>query len=182
MAQQLPYQIPHHYPPTHGVYPLQYKGRKLPLNGNKWPAPQVEFRNGEPELIRTDEGLEGVPGYFQARETRKVGNRKTKVWVYVHLFQRRRGLGVGDARANRHQVPISNGFIDNYSNEQLQHMRRMIGIYKLPFWDSKKYTPLQAHQWNQWLYEHPNQQHRLPVPRTPGRAYKYAHFGEHAPR
>ncbi len=79
MAQQLPYQVPHHYPPTHGVYPLQYKGRKLPLNGNKWPKPGIEFRNGEAELTRTDEGLEGVPGYFQAREMRKgSGDKKLK--------------------------------------------------------------------------------------------------------
>ena len=74
MAQQA-----HQYPPTHGVYPLQYKGRTLPLNGNKWPTPHGEFHNGEVKLTRTDEGLEGVPGYFQAREMRKGnGNKKQK--------------------------------------------------------------------------------------------------------
>ena len=61
-------------------------------------------------------------------------------------------------------------------------MRRMIGMYKLPFWDSKKYTPLQAHQWNQWLDEHPNQQHRLPVPRTPDDELPPAPDGMHAAR
>ena len=40
-------------------------------------------------------------------------------------------------------------------------------MYKLPLWHPSRYTPLQAHQWNQYLDEHPHRQHDLPVPITP---------------
>jgi len=160
--------LPPHYPPTHGVYPKSYSARRFPLDGRKWPTPGVTERNGELELERTDKGLEGVPGYFQKRTVGKKPNGDPiQPWTFINVFQRRRGLGVGAARATHHQIPLSNGFINNFSNEHIAHKRRMVGMYKLPFWDSKKYTPLLAHQWNQRLDEHPNQQHRLPIPRTP---------------
>jgi hypothetical protein len=40
-------------------------------------------------------------------------------------------------------------------------------MYKLPFWNPSKYTALEAHRWNQYLDEHPNKQHDLPIPTTP---------------
>jgi hypothetical protein len=130
--------------PTRKVFPQKYAGRRLDFNGHQWPFPHITFHNGEPVLRRTDQGLEGVPGYFQKRNVghTEEGKEPTKAWVYVDAFQRRRGTGVGRQREGHRQIPLSHGFINSFTNEHIYYMRRMLGMYKLPFWHSNKYTPL----------------------------------------
>ena len=151
--------------PTQGVYPINYWDRKLANKGLTWGnRPVTDFDpEGEPFLQRSDQGLEAVPGFFQMRSIHK--NDPNKVPVFVHQFQRRRGTGL--QKYHNPQIPLSNNFIRNFSIPQLTQMRRARGMYKLLFWNPSKYTPLQAHQWNQYLDEHPRSQLNFPVPRTP---------------
>ena len=150
-------------PRTDGTFPIHYINRKL--TQSQWPEPEQRFTaKGKSVLERTDEGLEAVPGYIQYR-TMGPKNHKYKAPVYVDEFQRRRG--VGPLKPAHNQIPISRNFLSNYTNNQLYSMRQAHGMYKLLFWNPSKYTPLQAHQWNQYLDEHPNRQHELPVPTTP---------------
>ena len=146
---------------TNGTYPMFYQNRKLV--GTQWPDAKHAFNaKGKAVLERTDEGLEAVPGYFQMRSRGPKGH-ETKFPVYVSEFQRRRGVGL----TGHHQIPLSRTFLGNYSNSQIYSMRQNHGMYKLLFWNPSKYTPLQAHQWNQYLDEHPYRQHELPIPTTP---------------
>ena len=160
------------YLPTNGQFPQHYYGRRL-FEQSHWPYPTAVYKTKKgvtkAEFERTDPGLEAVPGYFQKRilgkdaKTRGHGAARTAL-VYINPFQRRRGIGLD--RTHKLQVPLSNHFINNYTNNQLHHMRRMNGMFKLLFWDQSKYTPLQAHQWNQYLDEHPEQEHHMPIPTT----------------
>jgi len=151
------------YKRTDGKYTLNYDNRKL--QGNQWPSPHQLFNaKGRVELSRTDEGLEAVPGYFQMRTMTTENGRKINAPIFVNEFQRRRGTGF---KGPEYQKPLTRNFLSNYSNHQIYAMRHLQSMYKLPFWNPSKYTALQAHQWNQYLDEHPNNQHQLPVPTTP---------------
>ena len=154
-----------HISPTEGYFPQRYLGRRLVKGAHQWPSANVEIlHNNKIKLRRTNEGLEAVPGYFQNREMGPPGQKKN-MRVYVEAFQRRRGVGLD--RVNHHQIPLSDNFLNSYTNNQLYEMRRQRGMFNLLFWDHKKYTAQQAYQWNRYLDEHPQQQHLLPIPRSP---------------
>jgi hypothetical protein len=97
-----------HIPPTEGYFPLAYIGLRLIKGTHQWPVPNMEIlQNHKIKLIRTNEGLEAVPGYFQKRTMGPPGHKK-KMNVFVDHFQRRRGVGLD--RVNHHQIPLTPNF------------------------------------------------------------------------
>jgi hypothetical protein len=145
------------------IFPQTYAKQRL--SPKHWPDPLEEKnQKGQTIVKRTDQGLEAVPGYYQSREV-GTGYLKHKIPVFIRTFQRRRGVGFIHKKHGK-QIPLSPTFLHNYTNEQIYHMRRVNGMYKLLFWNQSQYTPLEALRWNLYLDDHPNLQHQLPIPTT----------------